>query len=312
MSDKKIIYSIGEIVLGFLFVVSGVGKMMNAHGFGELISSYGFDWFSILAPLIIIFELLIGICLILQIKPRLSLLFCGVLLLGFTTAFTYANLINGIEDCGCFGDISTDLPAWATYIRNIVMLVLVIVLWRYECKNKGDTKNNLKWREHIVVIFIMVCAFWTGNTWAPSTFYMNQFAKVHPLIGKTVSETPLNKYFKASADSTYLVWVFSYSCGGCVNSIENVKKYQEGIADHFIPLAVTEDKDGKKSKLLGIPFSAKYVGEELSGFIETIPTLLYIREGKIEYLIEGSVPNVYIFRSLYLNQADSVILNKYY
>ena len=103
-----------------------------------------------------------------------------------------------------------------------------------------------------------------------------------------------------------------------VNVTIKKENVQSEIAEMFVITkgtsykAVTEDKDGKKSKLLGIPFSAKYVGEELSGFIETIPTLLYIREGKIEYLIEGSVPNVYIFRSLYLNQADSVILNKYY
>lgn len=312
MINKKLIYYIGELALGFLFIVSGIGKMMNAHGFGELISNYGFDWLSILAPLIVLAEMLIGVCLILHFKPRISLLFCSILLLIFTTAFTYANLFNGVEDCGCFGNIDTELPAWATYTRNVVMLILSFVLWRYECKKIEKTETDIKWRSCIVVISMLICAFWTGNTWTPSTFYMNQFAKVHPLIGKSVSETPLKSYLKASPDSTYLVWVFSYGCGGCVNSVENVKQYQKGIADHFIPLAVTEDKDGKKSKLLRIPFSAKYVGEELAGFIETIPTLLYIRGGKIEYLIEGSVPNVYIFKSLYLNQTDSEILQNNY
>lgn len=41
-----------EITLGAVFIASGLGKMTNSADFGELISSYGLEWFSILSPVI--------------------------------------------------------------------------------------------------------------------------------------------------------------------------------------------------------------------------------------------------------------------
>lgn len=289
-------------------MISGLGKMINAHGFGELISSYGFDWLSILAPLIILIELFVGLCLILHYRSRLFLFVSGVLLVLFTIAYSYANLINGIEDCGCFGDIETKMPAWATYIRNIFFIILAYLLWK--CKPRELSKNTLSWKVECIFFCVIIFAFCTGNTWRLSTFYANQFAKTHRLIGVPFDETPLKSYFNASADSTYLVWVFSYGCASCVNSVENIKQYQTGVADNFYAFSVSVDKDGRKRKLLDIPFETKYVGEEFVGFIETIPTLLYIKDGKIKYVIENGVPNVNLFKSIYLEMSEDNILRQ--
>lgn len=280
--------------------------MVNSHGFGELISSYGFEWLSVLAPFIILVELLVGICLLLRYRQRLFLYICGTLLVIFTIAYSYANLFHGIEDCGCFGDIETELPAWATYIRNVAMLILVFLLLKYE---KDDNACSV-WKSWFLALFMIVCAFWTGNTWSLSTFYVNKFARAHPLIGMKFGETPLTKYFQVSPDSTYLVWIFSYGCGSCVNSVENIKQYQTGVADRFIAFSVSEDKGEKKRRLLDIPFETRYVGEELVGFIKTIPTLIYIEEGKIKFVIENGVPNVYLFKSLYLEMSEEEMLKK--
>ena len=306
MVNKHHFSIVGEIVLGILFVISGFGKMINAHG--ELISSYGLDWLSILAPFIILVELFVGFCLLLRYRPRLFLLVSGILLLVFTIAYSYANLINGIEDCGCFGDIETELPVWATYIRNVTLLILVCLLWKCET-GKGNNAKAL-WKSWSVFLCMIICSFWTGTTWSLSTFYANRFAKTHPLIGVQFNETPLENYFQVSSDSTYLVWVFSYGCASCVNSVENIKQYQTGVADCFYAFTVSEDKGGKKRKLLDIPFETTYVGEEFVGFIKTIPTLLYIKEGKIKYVIENGVPNVYLFKSIYLEMSEDEMLKQ--
>lgn len=294
-----------ELLVAIVFLLSGMGKMMNAGGFGELISSYGLEWFSILSPLIVMAELLVGLCLLLQISTRLFALIGMLMVAVFTLAFLYGNVVHGIEDCGCFGDIGTKMPSWLTYVRNVLLLVLCWVIIKH-----GDRKmhhNTLKWS--IVGVLMVICAFWTGNTWHLSSFYANEFARPHELLNLKVQETPLDKYLHISNDSTYVVWVFSHSCGACANGVENIKHYQKGVADRLMPLCVTKPTK-RKNALLGIDFEAKYVGDGLQGFIKVLPTLLYVQDGRIRFVIEGSVPNVYLFKKNYLDKTNDEIFNE--
>lgn len=309
MDKYQKVFRFLEIILGLFFLLSGIGKMLNAARFGELISSYGLDWLSILSPLIIFVELMIGICLVLRVYVCFNLLISIIMLLSFTIAFGYANISNGVDNCGCFGNFEVRLPVWVTYSRNVALLLLALFLWKYRVKpHKGSDYGKLK--IIMLITFMAVSVFWTGHTWQLPSFYMNRFAKPHRLIGIEANNTVLNQYINISNDSTYVVWVFSYSCNGCINGVENIKQYQEGVADKFVALAVTADKGGRIRKLLGIPFKPIEVGDGLAGFIKVVPTLLYIERGKIKYVIEQTVPNVYTFKSVYLEMSNNDILNK--
>lgn len=297
-----------EITLGLFFLLSGTGKMLDAASFGELISAYGFDWLSVLSPIIIITEIIVGVCLVLRIYVRYSVLACIIMLLSFSFVYGYANIVNGIANCGCFGNIDVKLPVWATYLRNIVLFLLALFLWIFG--EKHNDYHQWKAKCYLLIPFMAVVIFWTGHTWKLSSFYVNRLAKPHKLIGLEANMTALKQYSNFSNDSTYVVWVFSYSCTGCINSIENIKQYQKGVADKFVALAVTDDKDGKKRELLDISFNPIDVGEGLVGFIRIVPTLLYIEGGKIKYVIEHTVPNVYTFKSVYLEMNNSEILKQ--
>lgn len=301
-----------EIVLGAIFILSSTGKMMDAARFGELISHYGFEWLSILSPAIIILELFVGTCLVLNLLPRVCSMLSILILTVFTIAFAYANLVNGIEDCGCFGRMGKSMPVTVTYIRNVVLLVLAVATWRLTRKWPLVAYQSCrKWKAGTITAVIIAGVFWTGHTWMPSSFYMNRFAKPHKLIGLDVNDSEIGQYLHVSSDSTYVVWVFSYTCASCINSIENIKQYQQGVADRFVPMAVNEDKNGRKRKLLNIDFTPLYVGEGLVDIIDVVPTLLYISEGKVKYVIEQMVPNVYLFKSIYLEKSNEEILTEY-
>ena len=293
-----------ELVVAVVFLLSATGKMVNAGGFGELISSYGLPWLSVLAPLIVLAELLAGLCLLLQISTRLFALLSLLMLLVFTGAFLYGNVFHGIEDCGCFGDIGRELPSWLTYLRNAVLMLLCCIVIKF-----GTNKGVSPWQWGLIGVLMVGGAFWTGNSWHLSSFYANQFARPHELLNLQVKETPLAPYLHASNDSTYVVWVFSHSCGTCVNGIENIKKYRQGVADRLVTLCVTEPTE-RKNRLLDIDFESEYVGDALQGFIKVLPTLLYIEKGQIHYVIEGTVPNVYLFKKNYLEKTNDEILNE--
>lgn len=298
-----------EIILGTFFLLSAIGKMADAAYFGELISSYGFDWFSILAPIIILVEFFTGACLILQVYVRAGTLISIIMLVAFTAAFSYAHFVNGIEDCGCFGHLGTKTPVWITYLRNGILLLFALTIWIRDNK-QYERAHRHKFALCFLLPIMTVAVFWTGHTWQLSSFYVNRFARPHRLIGLDINKTLLNQYISLSKDSTYIVWVFSYTCSSCINSIENIKQYQDGVADKFIALSVTDDEDGRKRELLDITFDPIEVGDGLVGFIEVVPTLLYIEEGKIKYVIEHSVPSIYNFKSIYLEMTNHEILQQ--
>ena len=298
-----------EWILALVFLLSGGGKMVNSAGFGELISSYGMEWFSMLSPVIILLELLLGLLLLLRLWPRFAALASLLLLLLFTGAFMYGHLVHGIEDCGCFGSLGQKMPVWATYLRNVVLMALAFYILIHEEKKQTVSLDRNRVSICILAGLMAVALFWTGYTWHPTTFYMNNFSKPHPLLGCEINQSPIGNYVHVAEDSTYVIWVFSYSCGGCINSMENVKQY-ERVADRFVPLAVTPDENGRKRKLLQFPYDAIYVGDELAGFIEVLPTLLYVEQGKVRFVIEESVPAIYSFMSNYLEMSNDEILEQ--
>ena len=310
--QPAIIVHMMRIILGSFFILSSVGKMMNAAGFGELISSYGLEWFSILAPVIIVAEMIVGACLVFRLAPSVNAFASIVMLLVFTAAYAYANIVNGVVDCGCDGEMGMKMPVWATYLRYVFLLLLAVAVFAYErrCTHKKD-RNLSRLKIALVAVMVLAGTFWSGNTWAPSTFYMNKMSRPHKLIGLEVNKTPLGEYVHVDPSSTYVVWVFSYTCNGCINSIENVKQYRTGVADHFVALTVTPDKSGRARKLVDIDFTPIEIGDGLAGFVRYLPTLIYIEDGKIKYVIEQTVPNVYTFKSLYLEMSnDEILLTK--
>lgn len=294
-----------EIVLGAVFITSGLGKMTNSADFGELISSYGLAWFSILSPVIILMELAVGLCLILRLAVKKSLVVTIIMLIAFTLAFLNANLFHDIEDCGCFGELIFQPPVWAVYLRNILLLSLAV--WLLISTKKARSNLPLRWRLAMFVALMALSIFWTGKTWHLPTVYKDMFGSEQRLLGVALSETPLEEYVKVSPDSTYLVWVYSNRCSRCINSIENIKRYQTGVADCFIALDVKNDSNNIRHQLLNITFPSRFIGKKPEGIIRSLPTLLYVEKGKIKHVIEGEVPSVYYFKTRYLGMTDEEI-----
>ena len=77
------------ILLGMVFLLSGFLKAMDAAAFSDLMGQYGFDWFGYGAPAIILFEVLLGLTLIMRIEVRYTALLSGLFLVSVTTIYTY-------------------------------------------------------------------------------------------------------------------------------------------------------------------------------------------------------------------------------
>jgi hypothetical protein len=240
LSIRKI-SNLAAIILGMIFLLSGFLKAMDAAAFSDLMGKYGYDWFGYGAPIIILFEVLLGLTLILRIEVRYTALLTGLFIISVTTIYTYGLLQHDITDCGCFGDFSPSITRtpWILYLRNTILLIVSYVLWKWGDKNAVDTKSVLC----AGIVFCSAC-YLCGFSFRGAKVTTIQ-SKPKPFEPILVQESPLREIFQPHSDSTYLVFAFSYTCPHCRNSIGNVEQYERmGVVDKVYGFAI-EDPDNE-------------------------------------------------------------------
>lgn len=136
-ATASIIAGIARTLLGLVFVFSGAVKAIDPLGtvykIEDYLKAFG-GFFTELLPLaetaawlLIITELLLGVCMLLNVRTTwtawISLLFYLVM----TPLTLYIALTNPVSDCGCFGDAIV-LTNWQTFWKNVVLIILAILL----------------------------------------------------------------------------------------------------------------------------------------------------------------------------------------
>ncbi len=287
------------IIGGIVFILSGIGKMFDATQFANLITDYGFGYLSLTAPVIILAELAIGLCLLLRFERKKVLLLAGAMLLVFTIAYFYAHTIQGVTNCGCFGNIKQlEFAPVAVYSRNVVLLGMFAFAFFYLPQ---ETNNKSVLPITVFSLIMLFSAFYTGYTFQGEK-KKGKLSR-HPLIEKPVKETMLPEFYTFHSDSTYAICVFSYRCSNCWNYMENLNRYSESPEiDHVIAFAAGEDTNNEFAAFFKPAFKIQPVDEaKISKLTPVSPTVLYIQNDTIRHVIQGIVPSIYRFEKDYLN-----------
>ena len=155
LSVKHISLNLLRWLFGAVFLFSGLTKAVDPVGTSvcveKYLMTYGLDALLESAlPIAIALatvELTLGIAVVVNVFHRATL---RVALL-FVAIFTIITLLSAtvlpIGDCGCFGD-AVKLSPWATFWKNIALLVVAVVLIRCDSK---EYKSSLT---QIVVCFV--------------------------------------------------------------------------------------------------------------------------------------------------------------
>lgn len=293
--NKILIVTICRILVGVVFLLSGFAKAIDLDSFSALITQYGFGNIAWLAPIIVLTETILGLCLLLNIYAKKATLATIAITIIFSGAFCYAFFVHGIADCGCFGKINRlNLSPSFTLVRNIILILLLLFYWRF-APNQQTVLPAKKYQ--IACIFLALFCFFMGNS-----YLKKPKSKHHPMFERPVSETILPELMHMSPDSTYIVFMFSYKCQSCWNYFENIKRYYNSdIADKIVVFA--EGKDSLNAfKNFFIPEFD--IMEKDNGILTQLtsisPTMFYIDNDTIKYVIEGQIPSLYLFERNYL------------
>lgn len=133
----KLLVTISRIIVGGLFIFSGLIKLNDPVGFSfkldEYFSTTVLDLPSLapyalmMAVVIVVFEVLLGVFLLIGYKPKFTVSSLLVMIIFFTFLTFYSAYYNKVTDCGCFGD-AIKLTPWESFTKDIILLFLIIIL----------------------------------------------------------------------------------------------------------------------------------------------------------------------------------------
>jgi len=123
-----------NVLLGLVFIFSGISKILLIEPFEYKLVEAGIPWQASIsaARLIIGLEWVLGILLITQSTFRKKTYYITLaLLLGFTAQLLYAWLIKGDEsNCECFGELLPFTPLQGI-LKNLVLILLTLLAVRF-------------------------------------------------------------------------------------------------------------------------------------------------------------------------------------
>jgi hypothetical protein len=152
----------------------------------------------------------------------------------------------------------------------------------------------------VAVMLCILCAvsFVAGYTYVEQRRDATHYTAKGQYAGKDVSNSIFNEFSTFSKDSTYLVFVFSYSCQHCYNSVENLKEYEKsGIVDKVIALSFATDTSAvhRFHDIFNPDFNIKdYQPKQLFRLTNQFPTSYYISNNTVKLEIGGILPCWYV------------------
>lgn len=148
----KILAQISRLIVGLLFIFSGLIKLNDPVGTQYKLEEYFevfavdlpamHDFFMSLVPLALYFsvflctaEVVLGIALLVGYKPRTTSWLLLSIIVFFTFLTFYSAYFNKVTDCGCFG-AAIKLTPWTSFGKDIFLLILILIIVYYRKKFK--------------------------------------------------------------------------------------------------------------------------------------------------------------------------------
>jgi len=134
----KYLVGICRILVGALFIVSGLIKLNDPVGFSFKLQDYFapevldleflVPYSLLIAVFVVIYEVLLGVLVLIGYLKKFTLWSLIGMIVFFTFLTFYSAYFNKVTDCGCFGD-AVKLTPWESFTKDVILLVLIMVLY---------------------------------------------------------------------------------------------------------------------------------------------------------------------------------------
>jgi uncharacterized membrane protein YphA (DoxX/SURF4 family) len=163
----KILTIISRILVGSLFIVSGLIKANDSLGFsyklveyfepGVLDLEFLIPWALPLAIFISVFEIVLGFMVLFGTKMKLGSWLLLLMILFFTWLTFYSAYFDKVTECGCFGD-AISLTPWQSFTKDIVLLVFIVFIF---IRRKTIELNTIRQSQVILPISALLISLFS-------------------------------------------------------------------------------------------------------------------------------------------------------
>lgn len=226
MKAKEIVLLVLRLLIGGLFITTAIMKLLTIDEFEAYIYSFNIFNFllsTVMARLVIMAELLLGICLMSKMLYKYAWWLTMLMLVGFTFFLIYVAVFRNDTNCHCFGDIVQVNPT-LSILKNVVTIILMLFV-------RKEEDYQFKWKKWALVAAFSV-SFIVPFCVFPMDAVYNKF--VSP-----VDDINTGAFEKVVADSTmadfdihegnYVVAVYASGCKYCKMSAKRMALMMEKL-----------------------------------------------------------------------------------
>lgn len=162
----KILVTLSRILVGGLFIFSGLIKLNDPLGFAYKLEDYfapdvlNMEFLTpfalTLSVIIVVFEVWVGIAVLIGQFRKFTVWSLLLMILFFTFLTFYSAYFNKVTDCGCFGD-AIKLTPWESFIKDVILLFFILILF-FGRKHITPWFTNMT-RNLILITTLIVCFF---------------------------------------------------------------------------------------------------------------------------------------------------------
>lgn len=194
----RFLISLSRILVGSLFIISGLIKANDALGFAYKLNDYfAEDVLNMpalipysygLAVFICIVEIILGLNTLIGSKMKITSWSLLLMMAFFTWLTFYSANYNKVTDCGCFGD-AIKLTPWESFYKDVVLSFFVLIIFIGSYK-PGISFNTNKENNYFLPISLALLSLFSmlQLEWAfPIWFTVFIFA-IARLLGAMKSE----------------------------------------------------------------------------------------------------------------------------
>ncbi|NGM62292.1 DoxX family protein [Sphingobacterium sp. SGG-5] len=171
-SKPDILLGVSRVLVGLLFIFSGLIKANDPMGFGYKLQEYFHvfhmnflnDYSTWIAIIICALEVILGALLLVGIAGRKVAWGLLLLILFFTFLTFYSAFFEVVTSCGCFGD-AIPLTPWQSFIKDLILLAFIVVIFSKRAKIRPITKNPMLSNLLTFLIIVSSVAFGLYTTY---------------------------------------------------------------------------------------------------------------------------------------------------
>lgn len=133
---KKNLVIVCRVLVGLLFIFSGLIKQNDPLGFGYKLQEYFevfhmmflYDYATAIAIFLCALEIILGAALLLGLRGKQVAWGLLLLIIFFTFLTFYSAYFDVVRTCGCFGD-AIPLTPWQSFSKDLVLLLFILVIF---------------------------------------------------------------------------------------------------------------------------------------------------------------------------------------